>query len=303
MLAPFELSKSLISSNLLSISSGLELSELIEVIVFRLSPTEEDRLGCGTMASTFAEGFLESHEEKPVPNFFAAGAGNGFKSVALPVGGGPHGIDGKLLARPLPLKGIFGGDDVFLSRPSGDIAAPPVTSSVISPPRLMSSREEVEVRWEVRRWGLDVAVSVERSEEPSVGLIVGTALPFALRTGTVFEVRGVDVEDEGSPCVKERGREVVDFRDCCDSGRDEVSGASSKVSYIASANVPRNINHGLHTPSLSELSALDSLRSKSAMMSPSHSSSTASQCQWNQVRRLWNSLLTVHTLRYGDHCR
>lgn len=65
------------------------------------------------------------------------------------------------------------------------------------------------------------------------------------------DCRGVvtDDTDGGRPPVKDLTD--ADERDCCDCGRDLLSGASSKVS-----------------PSLSELSALDNLGSFSAIVTP-----------------------------------
>ncbi len=88
-------------------SSGLELTEAIEVTVFRRCC--EAGTGGAETASLLADVLLES-QEKLMPNFLGGGGGCGGVAVGFAAGGGPQGIDGRLPDRPCDRKGNFGGD-------------------------------------------------------------------------------------------------------------------------------------------------------------------------------------------------
>ena len=120
-------------------------------------------------------------------------------------------MDGRFPERPFPLKGNFGGEEDLSDTISGDIVAPFARSSVASPPRCTSSMEVVEVRRAVRRGGLMGTLAINEFEASLVGSRLVSASLVPLGAFKILEVRGVEVEDEGPPSVRVRGREAEDF--------------------------------------------------------------------------------------------
>ena len=122
-------------------SSGFEVNELIEVMVFLLSLILGDLIGVGAggFTSTVVDGFLVNHE-KPVPVLFEVDAGDGFSSGGFTAALAPHGIDGRLFESPLTL----GGGSLFASAFPGVISTAFSSIPAPSPPRLTFSRAELE---------------------------------------------------------------------------------------------------------------------------------------------------------------
>ena len=189
-------------------SSGFELNELIEVMVFLLSLSLGDLIGVGAggFASIVVDGFLVNHEN-PVPALFEVDAGDGFSSGGLAAALATHGIDGRLPERPLTL----GGGSLLMSAFSG--VTPTAVSSLPapSPPKLTFSKAEPEAEWGVSSGDFGGG----RFDSPSVvssdGLMWGSCsvLPFAF--DSIVEVLGVDVADEGPPSRRDLGSDEVDF--------------------------------------------------------------------------------------------
>lgn len=149
-----ELPDSLLSSNRLSINSGLLPIVFIEEAVLRRSSAEAGA-GGAEAASLLPDVCLESHENGPV-NFRDGGVGVGMVCFeeAGPEGGGPHGIEDKEPESPCERKGSFGGGSagcavssvevVSIERDLGEL-------SLLFPSRCTSSREVIEIRCAVSK--------------------------------------------------------------------------------------------------------------------------------------------------------
>lgn len=97
-------------------------------------------------------------------------------------------------------------------------------------PSCTSSREDEEMRCAVSNgdfaWIITPGFACSSSSLP----VSDSCIEVSSSVEACSDIRGVEVEEDGPPSVRERGIEDVDIRDFWDCGRDVVSGASSKVS-------------------------------------------------------------------------
>ena len=211
--------------------------------------------GCegGIAASLGIDTLLESHENG-IASFLGGGGGAGVWS--LEAGGGPQGMPGKLPERPFVRAGSLGGGAGAAILLSSDVIV--VERDLLELASLLSSsctssNDDVQRRRAVRSGDFEGLLSdmlVRFSPSDFGG-------DRSVKIGGSCETRGVvTVEEDGGRSVNERiDDEDLDSRDC---GRDLVSGASSKFSYIVSRQgVIVAASFALLTPSLSELSALE----------------------------------------------
>lgn len=184
-------------------------------------------------------------------------------------GGGPQGTAGKLPERPWDRKGNLGGCPEAFTLASFEVIVVDLDRAEdvsFASSSWTSSNDEVESRRVVSNGEFDGG-SLDAGDMVSIS---GGFAPATVAVSIVserVEKRGVEVEEE------ERGRSVRDRVDADDlDGCEVMSGASSNVS-----------------PSRSELSALDSLRSLSAIF---HSFTVARLtmvslgcCQWLSLQK------------------
>lgn len=240
-------------------SSGFELTEAIEVTVFRRSRGDGTWLG-GGIASLVPEVLLDSHE-KLMPNFLGGGAAEGVETVGFEAGGGPQGIDGRVPDKPCDRGGSFGGElAMILSVEAVGVESECIEVASFVPSNCTLSREEFDIRRVVCSGDFLGVFS-------SSGLLSSCLWTGVSSDDCVLGPRGVDGDDGGRFSVKER----VDRDDCRDVGRSVLSCASSNVSYHVVSPSPFRAggrNH-LLTPSLSELSSLEDLGPLSAILTDS----------------------------------
>ena len=237
-------------------SSGFELTEAIEVTVFRRSRGDGTWLG-GGIASLVPEVLLDSHE-KLMPNFLGGGAAEGVETVGFEAGGGPQGMDGRFPDKPCDRGGSFGGElAMIFSVEAVGVESECIEVASFVPSNCTLSREEVDIRRAVSSGDFLGVFSLSR-------LVSSCMWTGVSSEDCGLEPRGVDGDDGGRCSVKE----LVDVDDCRDVGRSVLSCASSNVSYRVLANVlsPLGGRNHLLTPSLSELSSLDDLGPLSAIV-------------------------------------
>ena len=200
-------------------SSGFELTEAIEVTVFRRSRGDGTWLG-GGIASLVPDVLLDSHE-KLMPNFLGGGAVEGVETVGFEAGGGPHGIEGRFPDKPCDRGGSFGGE-LAMTFSVEAVGVEPDCIEVASfvPSNCTLSREEVDIRRAVSSGDFLGVLSLS-------GLVSSCLWTGVSPEDCILEPRGVDGDDGGRCSVKE----LVDADDCRDVGRSVLSCASSNVSY------------------------------------------------------------------------
>lgn len=197
-------------------------------------------------------------------NFLSGGAG--LAECGLGGGGGPQGTAGKLPERPWERKGNFGGGPEVFTLASVEVIVVDLdlvedTSFISS--SWTSSNDDDESRRVVSNGEFDGG-SLEAADMVSISGGFAPATETVSILSDSVESRGVEVEEE------ERGRSVRDRVDADDlDGCEVMSGASSNVSWYAVFSMAKLRRTGGRTrrltPSRSELSALDSLRSLSAI--------------------------------------
>ena len=221
----------------MSINSGLDDIELMDVIVSRLSLLLGERLeGAGAAeASLFPERPLDS-QEKLMPSFFGAGsAADDVASLAFEAGEEAQGMEGKLPDSPLVLGGIFICNE-------GVAASSPLSS------RLRMSDEEALERVSVASSSPWMSVNdddgpcaVSRGDFGGASDAARLSSAFAASTsgfGTIasegdmiLEPLGVDVAEDGPPSMTDEGISSEDFENGRAGGRGVVSGASREISW------------------------------------------------------------------------
>ena len=200
-------------------SSGFELTEAIEVTVFRRSRGDGTWLG-GGIVSLVPEVLRDSHE-KLMPSFLGGGAAEGLKTVGFEAGGGPQGIDGRFPDKPCDRGGSFGGElaMIFTVEAVG-VESDCMELASFVPSNCTLSREDVDIRRAVSSGDFLGVFSLS-------GLVSSCLCTGVSSEDCVLEPRGVDGDDGGRCSVKE----LVDADDCRDVGRSVLSCASSNVSY------------------------------------------------------------------------
>ena len=196
----------------------------------------------------------ESHENG-IASFLGGGAGAGVWTLVG--GGGPQGIPARFPERPFVRAGSLGGGtgaSVLFSSEVVVVERDRVGLAPFESPSCTSSNDDVERRRAVSSGELEGAF-------PDIcvrTLVFGSEEDESVETVGSCETRGVvAVEEDSGRSVNER-MDVEDF-DSRDSGRDVVSGASSKLSYRTVRDFSMLRRNALLTPSLSEISALDIL--------------------------------------------